>query len=371
MKIKNLYINKIIVCTALSASLVVTTSLLTSCASVVQSNQNHEQSNSKPAYVYEQIDEFKKQSIEKLAAEIESVGSSFLDKSSTEVNSIIEKQLSIYNKNTNLSNFIKDLTAPTQDELSNAYNAIAKENQKLQLDVTDWYDFNHNTISRLSKQLNQDLANQSYSKTKAEHISDEMQNFLKGSISSFGEKYYYSPFDAASDIVLNFTSNYVTNNVSKTDKLLAIANDYLKTHQESLFFANDGFDISNLLAVYSGNGELGYNLKDEIKLSDLSSFFKYSYDPTYGSILTKPEINYDSISDTNDDYNFSLRITEPLKAHTFHNGSTYYDGEFLPGYTLHARIVSLDADTDSHKCTIKFQFGVQSTIHDPYGEHVL
>jgi hypothetical protein len=216
------------------------------------------------------------------------------------------------------------------------------------------------------------LTNQGYFDTKAEQISSEMEGFLRTSIASFGEKYYYSSFDAASSIILNFTSKYTTNDVSKTDQLLAIANDYLKTHQTSFFFVNDEFDISNLLAIYSKDGNVGYNLNDEINLGDLQNFFKYSYDPIYGSILTKPQVDYTSVSGADEeDYDFSLRVTESLKAHTFNNGASYYDGEFLPGYTLHARIVSLDADTDSHKCTIRFQFGVQSTFHDPYGEYIL
>jgi hypothetical protein len=93
--------------------------------------------NTNTTYALEQVEQFKKQSIEKLASQIKSLGSGYLGKTTSEVNVIIEKQIGIYNKNTNLNDFIIDLNTPTQEELSNVYNAILSENQKLQLDAMD------------------------------------------------------------------------------------------------------------------------------------------------------------------------------------------------------------------------------------------
>jgi hypothetical protein len=136
MKIKDLNTHKIVLCAGVSVVPVIISSFLTSYVECTKPTVSSE-INDQIASSLDQVEQFKKQSIEKLAAQINNLATRYLDKTSDETNAIMQKQISIYNQNTNLSNFIADLNSPTNDELTNAYHAILKENQKLQLDVTD------------------------------------------------------------------------------------------------------------------------------------------------------------------------------------------------------------------------------------------
>jgi hypothetical protein len=57
-----------------------------------------------------------------------------------------------------------------------------------------------------------------------------------------------------------------------------------------------------------------------------------------------------------------MTITLPFA--TYDAGSaTFAEGEFLPGYKAHVRIIDKEDILDSHKCTLTLQFGVSQAAN--------
>jgi hypothetical protein len=62
-------------------------------------------------------------------------------------------------------------------------------------------------------------------------------------------------------------------------------------------------------------------------------------------------------------------MTTTLPFATYDAGAaTFGEGEFLPGYKAHVRIIDKENILDSHKCTLTLQFGVS---HSTNPENVL
>jgi hypothetical protein len=125
----------------------------------------------------------------------------------------------------------------------------------------------------------------------------------------------------------------------------------------------------NLIKEYSSTGK--YTQGSEIDKNDLQYFFNYQYDPSYGALLTTPKFDYSSPVSGDYDYQHLNFQTQNLSTYSINNGPSYQLGEILPGYTLHAKILNEDVDTEANFCNLTFQFGVSETNSDPHSQNVV
>jgi hypothetical protein len=122
----------------------------------------------------------------------------------------------------------------------------------------------------------------------------------------------------------------------------------------------------DLLSAYNANGK--YTIGSEIDPSDFSNLMTYKYKTTYGAMLSIDGINTKNVTTAGDYIANDLTIaTKPFSAYNGVDG-TYALGEILPGYTLHAKIIDMDTDTDSNTCKLSLQFGVSQTDGDYKGQ---
>jgi hypothetical protein len=201
--------------------------------------------------------------------------------------------------------------------------------------------------------------------TKAASDTAIMQSKLLGDVMTKGRQRLLDPIQNSFNIV----KATHTSDVKKTD--LQVALNYLESTVLDNIQMNTKGDFAGLVKDYSMSNNAGYDVGSIVNPTDLSQAFIYNYDVTDGALLSKPNCDYQNATSTNTDYSINLKVTAPLASQSFNGGSSFSIGEILPGYTLTAKIISKDTVTDSHKCSMAFQFGVQDTINDPTGQNIL
>jgi hypothetical protein len=153
--------------------------------------------------------------------------------------------------------------------------------------------------------------------------------------------------------------------LSYTQKNTAL--NYIQKNLHTLLNVNeDTTAFSALLPDYSPNGK--YNVNDEITTADLAKLFTFDYDRLAGASFASIDLNDMGIDINNltsgpdGNYDPKLKLTETLPFDTYSGGygGEYRQGEFLPGYTLHCKILKKDV-TDSHTCSLNILLGVSDT----------
>jgi hypothetical protein len=130
---------------------------------------------------------------------------------------------------------------------------------------------------------------------------------------------------------------------------------------------NPDFDIGAVLLAYGKTN--GYELNSELSLTDLSAAFNFKYDLTYGSILSVPDtdehltrtVTTKSAEEVEYDTSLSFTHQKSFDGYNGEGSGSLAAGEIISGYTIHARIISLDTDSNSRTCNVTYQFGVSKT----------
>jgi hypothetical protein len=128
---------------------------------------------------------------------------------------------------------------------------------------------------------------------------------------------------------------------------------------------NPDIDFVSLLAPYSLDGKNGYSDKDKqniLSQDDLNKLFLAKRDYLGNSELLSPnESSQSEIS--NDDTKPVKEEYLPLDAYVpkTEGLSSFAKNEIIPGYTLQAKIISIDYASDSNAAKVDFQIGISKT----------
>jgi hypothetical protein len=129
---------------------------------------------------------------------------------------------------------------------------------------------------------------------------------------------------------------------------------------------NPDIDFVGLLAPYSPDGKTGYSDKDKqniLSQDDLNKLFLAKRDYLGNSDLLSPddlsqgeEKNIGDVEPTKQEY-------LPLDVYVPKNEClpSFAKNEIVPGYTLQAKIISIDYTSDSNVANVNFQIGISKT----------
>lgn len=336
----------------------------------------------KTGMTWDRIDQYRKDVLDKIAASLWNIEISKGTSDST-AREIVQKQCGVFVNN--LLPFM-DHSKTDSDYLNKAYNQIRVEASKIGSDVIDWNDFDKTEKNTIVKSYFSELVKNGVSNQDARQTSDNYLDCINN-IENSGKEFMWDnvqlnlqllqTMDGQNDsrfFIQNiFHKNSLTIHQEKdrmTTARLNVALSYLESNLNTrLTITSDTKNAINLMKEYSANGK--YSIGSEIDKNDLQYFFNYQYDPSYGALLNTPKFDYSTPISGDYDTDHLIFQNQQLTSYNINNGPSYETSEILPGYTLHAKIIKEDVDSQANFCNLTFQFGISETNTDPYNRNVV
>jgi hypothetical protein len=237
---------------------------------------------------------------------------------------------------------------------ANIYVKMSDLNSKYSIDPIDYHEFKDILLPQAKEKiLNSASVSQKPQLTrKFNFLESQMEDKI---LHKHTNSFYFNEFLAS---VLN------DQGLSEKQKLENAGSYAAKMICEKLLILNKNpeVDFVSLLASYSADGKTGYEEKNILDSKIVNKLFLVKRDflgnvdlenPNWGD---NPE-NPGEIGDiVNQDYlplDKYIPIMEELPS--------FEENEIIPGYTLHAKIVNIDGDTNSDVANVKFEIGISIT----------
>jgi hypothetical protein len=257
------------------------------------------------------------------------------------------------------------------NDIKYEYHLLNAEAKKMGVDVYD------TTVAQAAKdsfllKMRNTLSSASYTPDQINTLLDQLgatyDSDVKASIIGSWDSFNFTVQlnnDVQNIISTNHGEHVSAQVQSDTQRTTALS--YIQNNLHDLLNVNiDTTTFNALLPDYSPNGK--YNVNDEIDPEDFPKLFSFDYNRLAGASFASinlSDIGIDVnnlVSGPDGNYDPKLKLTETLPFDTYSGGygGEYRQGEFLPGYTLHCKILQKDV-TDSHICSLQILLGVSDT----------
>jgi hypothetical protein len=226
-------------------------------------------------------------------------------------------------------------------------------------------DYNYVQNSLVPSEMEDFAKSVNYDDKKVNDFQSIMNNAIINSKQRYYDMYGYSTEMAIQGQNAGYTP--ADPNDPYEDKfLIAAAHEHANVTSNRMTMKDDTSAFTHLISGYSADGH--YKAGDEIAPEDLQYLYDYKYDVSnFGQDFSRyvpDDIDTYKPTQTGDydqdilDY---MYVTKDFSGfHSEDSAVDYGKGEIIPGVLLHVKILSLDTDTNSHKCTMKIATGVSN-----------
>jgi hypothetical protein len=243
------------------------------------------------------------------------------------------------------------LTSP----FTNVYSKLVQLNNKYNIDPVDLYQLQSVLLPQIEENV---LCNASINtKQKISKKFSLLENQLEEKIS----KKHLNSFHLNRMLAATLNEEGLTE--EKDMELVASQVANMLANKALILNENSDIDFVSLLSPYSDDGKTGYKENSVLSPEDLNKMFLAKREYLGDSALLNPsEPRMDEFSNGSDTKPKEQEYL-PLDVYTPKTEGlpAFAKNEIISGYTLHAKIISVDYASDSNLAKVGFQIGISKT----------
>jgi hypothetical protein len=267
-----------------------------------------------------------------------------------------ERELNSFIENYSNPEFLEEQRKSLSSPLAKMYSEIVRLNKENNIEVIDYYQFKNTLLPEFESEI---INNSENNTQKIEYLrkfglleKQAEDKILKKHLHG----YYFNRF-------LNDSVEKEDEKTMKEKEYDFVGAEILKMIGNKALVVNQDFDFASLLAPYSEDGKNGYVVKEKeniLSQEDVYQTFLAKRDFLGNTDLLEPEEDANANEETSDENEQPLL---PLDKYVPDNEylPSFEKNEIIPGYTLQAKIVEMDYETNSDTVKVGFQLGTSKT----------